>query len=54
MYAFSFTVSVSLSRQHRHNLRLTQEIAILEQRLRRLEGTMPAAPELDGKAGGVV
>src|SRR5262249_27791239 len=46
MYPFSFTVWASLSRQHRHTRRLTQEIAILEQRLRRLEGAVPAAPEL--------
>lgn len=37
IYFFSFTVSVSLSRQYRRNIRLTQEIAILEQRLRVLE-----------------
>jgi uncharacterized membrane protein YfcA len=37
VYVFSFTVSVSLSRQYRRNVRLTQEIAILEERLRRLE-----------------
>jgi hypothetical protein len=37
MYVFSFTVSVSLTRQYRRNVRLTQELAILEMRLRRLE-----------------
>jgi hypothetical protein len=37
MYVFSFTVSVSLTRQHRQNVRLTQELALLESRLRRLE-----------------
>jgi hypothetical protein len=37
MYVFAFTVSVSLSRQYRRNVRLTQELALLEQRLRRLE-----------------
>jgi hypothetical protein len=37
MYVFSFTVSVSLTRQYRKNVRLTQELALLELRLRRLE-----------------
>jgi hypothetical protein len=37
IYIFSFTVSVSLTHQYRRNIRLTQEIAILEQRLRALE-----------------
>jgi hypothetical protein len=37
IYIFSFSVSVSLTRQYRRNIRLTQEIAILEQRLRDLE-----------------
>ena len=37
MYFFSFTVSVSLTRQYRRNVRLTQELALLELRLRRLE-----------------
>jgi hypothetical protein len=37
IYIFSFTVSVSLTRQYRRNIRLTQELAILEQRLRVLE-----------------
>jgi hypothetical protein len=36
-YAFAFTVSVSLSRQYRENLRLTQELALLEARVRQLE-----------------
>jgi hypothetical protein len=36
-YVFSFTVSVSLSHQYRRNVRLTQEVAMLEQRLRQLE-----------------
>lgn len=34
---FAFSVSISLSRMHRRNVKLTQQIAILEQRLRRLE-----------------
>jgi hypothetical protein len=37
IYAFSFSVSVSLSRQYRRNVRLTQELAIMDLRLRRLE-----------------
>lgn len=37
IYIFSFTVSVSLTRQYRRNIRLTQEVAILEERLRALE-----------------
>ena len=37
IYTFSFTVSVSLSHQYRRNVRLTQEVAMLEQRLRQLE-----------------
>jgi hypothetical protein len=47
-YVFSFTVSVSLTRQYRRNVRLTQELALLEMRLRRLEelngGAPPVAP----------
>jgi hypothetical protein len=38
LYLFAFTVSVALTRLHRRNMRLTQEIAILEERLRLLEG----------------
>jgi hypothetical protein len=37
IYSFSFSVSVSLSRQYRRNMRLTQEVALLEQRLQSLE-----------------
>jgi hypothetical protein len=52
MYAFSFTVSVSLSRQYRRNMRLTQALALMEERLRRLETALAergAAPQrLDG------
>jgi hypothetical protein len=39
-YVFSFGVSLSLSGQYRRNIRLTQEIAILEERVRRLEGRL--------------
>ena len=48
MYVFSFTVSVSLSRQYRRCVRLTQEIAILEQRLRRLETAQTQKELADG------
>jgi hypothetical protein len=37
IYVFSFSVSVSLTRQYRRNVRLTQEMALMEQRLRVLE-----------------
>jgi hypothetical protein len=40
VYLFAFTVSVSLSRQNRKNLRLTQQVALLEGRLRDLEQAM--------------
>lgn len=37
IYVNSFFVSVSLTRQYRWNVRLTQQMALLEERLRRLE-----------------
>lgn len=37
IYLFSFSVSVSLTRQYRRNVRLTQELALLDLRMRRLE-----------------
>ena len=37
MYLFSFGVSVTLTHQHRRNLRLIEEVALLEQRLGELE-----------------
>ncbi len=37
IYLFSFAVSISLSRLHHRNLRLTQEVGLLEMRLRDLE-----------------
>ena len=40
IYAFSFFVSVSLTRQHRRNLLLVQEVAMLEHRLRMIEDRM--------------
>ena len=44
IYVFCFSVSVSLSKQHRRNVRLLQELSILELRLRSLEvhGTVKA------------
>lgn len=42
IYVFSFTVSVSLTSQYRRNVRLTQEVAILEERVRRLERALVA------------
>lgn len=37
VYLFSFSVSMSLTRQYRRSIRLMQEQAILDYRLRRLE-----------------
>src|SRR6516162_2262945 len=37
MYVYSFSVSISLTRQYRHTVRLTQEVGLLEHRLRELE-----------------
>ena len=42
IYAFSFFVSVSLTRQHRRNLVLVQEVAMLEHRLRIMEERVAA------------
>ena len=48
VYLFAFGVSVSLSRMHRRNILLTQELALLEERLRRLEGAgAPGRPAAD-------
>jgi len=40
MYVYSFGVSLSLSKQYRRGIRLAQEVALLEQRLRALEMEM--------------
>lgn len=40
IYLFSFTVSVSLTHQYRRNIRLTQEMALLEKRVRDLEAML--------------
>lgn len=41
VYLFSFSVSMSLTRQYRRGVRLMQEQAILDYRLRRLERKEP-------------
>lgn len=43
IYVFSFTVSVSLSHQYRKTTRLMQELAILKERVRELEGRLAGA-----------
>ena len=54
IYVFAFSVSVSLTRLHRRNIRLMQEVALLEQRVRQLEraetstvGEQAPAPKAD-------
>jgi hypothetical protein len=42
IYIFAFTVSVSLSRHYRRNIRLLQELALLEYRIRQLEAKQNA------------
>lgn len=37
IYIFSFTIFLSLSRQNGHSIRLAQEVALLESRIRKLE-----------------
>jgi hypothetical protein len=37
IYCFSFSVSISLSRLYRKNLKLNQSISLLEERVRKLE-----------------
>ena len=44
MYFFSFFVTVSLTRQHRRNMRLLQETALLKQRLQALEAALISTP----------
>lgn len=39
VYMFAFAVSVALTNQYRRNVRLTQELAMLEERVRELERT---------------
>lgn len=45
IYPFSFFVSLSLTRQYRRNVRLMQELALLEQRVRMLEQRLHAREE---------
>jgi hypothetical protein len=58
VYVFSLGVSVSLTRQYRRNVRLTQEVAMLERRIRLLEeeayrrGAAGAA-NAEGQLGGL-
>jgi len=51
IYLNSFFVSVSLTRHYRWNVRLTQQMALLEERLRRLEGKEGLAGELSDESG---
>ena len=54
IYTFSFFVTVSLSHEHRRNVRLSQEVALLEQRVRMLEAereTLPLRHEAVTHAG---
>ena len=37
LFLFAFSVSISLSRQYRRNIRLTQEVSLLEKRIKDLE-----------------
>jgi len=37
LFLFAFPVSISLSRQYRRNIRLTQEVSLLEKRIHDLE-----------------
>ncbi len=43
IYGFAFSVSASLTRHHRASRRLLQEVALLEERLRRLEAAREGA-----------
>jgi Uncharacterized conserved protein (DUF2304) len=53
IYLNSFFVSVSLTRHYRWNVRLTQQLALLEERLRRLEGKegVTSEPPVESSAG---
>lgn len=44
IYCFALFVSVALTHQYRRNVRLMQEVAILSQRVRTLEGTHAETP----------
>ena len=45
IYLNSFFVSVALTKQYRWNVRLTQQMALLEERLRRVEQAKGMKPE---------
>lgn len=45
IYFFSFFVTVSLTRQHRRNIRLMQEIAILRYELKQVSTLMSIVPD---------
>jgi hypothetical protein len=45
IYLFAFAVSVTLTTQYRRNIRLTQEVALMEERLRRLEAASAQTPD---------
>jgi hypothetical protein len=45
IYMFSFFLSVALTRQYRTQVRLTQEVAILEEKLRQLEAQIQKQPQ---------
>jgi hypothetical protein len=40
LFLFAFSVSISLSRQYRRNLRLTQEVGLLEKRIKDVEAML--------------
>jgi hypothetical protein len=50
IYLYSFSVSVSLSSQYRRNVRLTQQMALLEERVRQLESQLKHPASSSDKA----
>jgi hypothetical protein len=44
IYPFAFFVTVTMSRQYRRQIRLVQEIALLERRVRELESRLTTRP----------
>lgn len=52
-YLFAFAVSIALSKIHRQNLRLTQELGLLEMRLRELEKRGVEIPPVKPETGPV-
>jgi hypothetical protein len=45
MYVFAFAASVSETRHYRRNIRMAQELAILEERLKKLESRLGAGDQ---------